>query len=401
MRCKMSRLLACALMPFLPALAGALESPGHHVLIVPQCLASAAGVDLKPIATWDRMLLLDAGDATVNQLVSARNANHAAMLSCGGFRDVTRAYKSTVINPKAFLEKYATTSKVRAEPLPPLQYPGEVKQLLDAINPQNMWTLLTTLTEFRDRYANSGTGVQAAEWIQGQVLAMSAGRQDVSVYTIPTGGYKQPSVILKIGNSNGPGVVVSGHMDTVSGWGIFHMPGADDDGSGSVTVLEAARTVLASGMHFEKPIYFMWYAAEEEGLVGSDNVVGAFQDRHIPVDIALHFDMTGFESKNDPTMWLLADYTDPKVTNWLSTLVTTYVRQSVKLTKCGYACSDHASWTSVGVPAGAATETRFEDMNTSLHTTGDKMDKLSLLHMTDYLKLAVSFVVEAARPVKG
>ena len=70
------------------------------------------------------------------------------------------------------------------------------------------------------------------------------------------------------GNSDEPGVVVGAHMDTLSS-AVSIKPGADDDGSGSVTVLETARSLLSSGMHFKKPLYLIWYSAEELGLIGS------------------------------------------------------------------------------------------------------------------------------------
>src|SRR5262249_37754543 len=100
------------------------------------------------------------------------------------------------------------------------------------------------------------------------------------------GSYVQPSVVAKLGNSDEPGIVVGGHMDTLSS--TFELkPGADDDGSGTTTVMGVARTILNSGMKFNKPIYFIWYAAEEAGLVGSGYVVKYFKKNNIPVDAVI------------------------------------------------------------------------------------------------------------------
>lgn len=38
--------------------------------------------------------------------------------------------------------------------------------------------------------------------------------------------------------------------------------GADDDGSGTVTILESYRSLLASGFAPERPVEFHWYSAE-------------------------------------------------------------------------------------------------------------------------------------------
>lgn len=374
---------------------------GHRMIIAPVCLTSATAGPVKIIAKRGKMVLIEADENQILALQQAKIAGHAAESPCGGFRDVTQAWKISGKSPQAFL---SLKTRMVSDRTRTISHPSEVNLLLASINPQGMWTHLTALTAFHDRYANSDSGVLAAEWLISELKSLTIGRKDVSVYTVPTDGYRQPSVILKIGESDSQGVVVSAHFDTVSGWtgwGRKHMPGADDDGSGTVTVLEAARVVLASGLHFKKPVYFMWYAAEEEGLVGSSSVTGQFRKQKVPIEIALHFDMTGYEYKNDPSLWLLSDYTSSQATSFLAALTETYVHQKVSYTKCGYACSDHASWTAAGVSAGAATEASFIHMNPSLHTPEDTMEKLSLRHMTDYLKLALAFVVESAIPVQG
>ncbi len=97
------------------------------------------------------------------------------------------------------------------------------------------------------------------------------------------------------------------HMDTLDG----HMPGAGDDGSGSASLMEAARVLLASPTELKHPVYIIWYAAEERGLVGSQYVVEHFLKNNIPVKAVIQFDMTGYRvHADDPTMWIYTDYTN-------------------------------------------------------------------------------------------
>ena len=262
-----------------------------------------------------------------------------------------------------------------------------------------MWDMLTELSSAQDRYANSDTGVEAANWIKTQVenFAKDYHREDVTVYTITTNGYKQPSVVAKIGDSSAPGIVIGAHMDTISG-AFRKAPGADDDGSGSVTVLETARVLLSSTTHFKKPIYLVWYAAEEEGLVGSSSVVAEFKKKNIPVESVLHFDLTGYAHNNESTMWLMDDYVDKNLVAFLEKLINTYIQVPVKHSNCGYACSDHATWTMNGYSAAIPAEAAYEDTNPNIHSSRDTMDKLSLDHMTNYLKLAIVFAAKTANP---
>lgn len=374
-----------------------------YVIVAPTCLLKNISTDYQTLSKTKQHALIKINETGFNQLISAKNQQKSA---CGGFMNVTDAWNGNETlqrSPRNFLKTYTTsvmTSKAVKSNYA-VNHPKEVKQLLSLLNPQNMWSNLTTLSGFHDRYANSDNGVQAANWIKSQIeqLAKEHGRNDVKVYFINTGSsYKQPSVVAKIGTSDEPGIVIGGHMDTLSPW-IGNMPGADDDGTGSVTVLETARTLLASNMHFKKPIYLIWYSAEEMGLVGSQYVVSEFKKQNIPVAEVIHFDMTGYAPNNDMTMWLMTDYTNKDLTAFLATLINTYVKQPIKYSACGYACSDHATWTQNGYRAAIAFESDMSSYNPYIHTAQDTMDQLSLAHMTDYAKLAIAFVVETAEPI--
>lgn len=50
----------------------------------------------------------------------------------------------------------------------------------------------------------------------------------------------------------------------------------DDDGSGTVTILEAFRALVYHGFTPKYPVEFHWYAAEEGGLLGSLDIVKGF-----------------------------------------------------------------------------------------------------------------------------
>ena len=376
----------------------------QRVVVAPTCLSKNITATHKILSSNGNITLIETTDSGIHQLNTAK---HKQKRVCGGFMDVTsewNAFKTKNLSDNSatrFLTDYETHAKTalaNTHRIYDVKYQAQVNNLLKQLNPQNMWNDLTTLTNFTNRNATSDYGVTAANWIKTQIetIAKSTGHNDVSVYFVETIGYKQPSVVAKFGKSTGPGIVIGGHMDTDS-WSSSRQPGADDDGTGTVTVLETARTLLSSGMQFNKPIYFIWYAAEEKGLVGSKYVVADFKKKNIPVDAVIQFDMTGYA--NDNTMWLINDFVSPDLTKYLETLINTYVKQPVKYTKCGYACSDHASWNKGGFAASMPFESAFGEDNESIHSANDTMDKLSLNHMTDYAKLAVAFAVELAEPV--
>lgn len=300
-----------------------------------------------------------------------------------------------------------------------IHYPKQVNQALSLIKPSAMLDNLSVLTKFPDRGANHTSGVQAANWIHAKVQTMAKKyhRNDVKVYFIETQykdpmtgeerTLKQPSIIAKIGNSSKPGVVIGAHFDTVSCTeeGCIKdpygpLPGANDDGSGTVTVIETMRTLLASGMQFKNPLYFIWYAAEEWGLIGSQSVVTAFINQSISISAVFHLDQTGYAYQNETTMWLEnSRYVDSNLTHYLKTLITTYIKKPVNYSNC-HGCSDHESWSFRGFKVVRPVETDYcSHYYPYHHSNEDTIDKLSLNHMTDYLELAVSFVIELAEPV--
>lgn len=371
----------------------------NYVLVAPSCLINNSGITYQVLSSSGNLLLINVSETGFKQLITAKS-HHTT--PCGGFLNVTNFYKiEHKKSPDAFLKQYLKSSAIKSSKTTyDIRYAQTVNMLLKQLNPQEIWKNLTTLSNFTDRYAGSNNGVAAATWIKNQVeqMAKDNHRTDVTAYFVKTGGYMQPSVVVKMGESKEPGIVVGAHMDTLeSFWG--NMPGADDDGSGTVTTLEVARTLLSSGIHFKKPIYFIWYSAEEEGLVGSQYVVADFKAKHIPVDAVIHMDMTGYANQNDPTIWLIQDNTNSELTRFLETLTNAYVNQPVKYTSCGYACSDHATWTQNGFKAAMPFEAAFGKDDPNIHTAQDTMDSLSLNHITDFTKLGVAFAVELAEPV--
>jgi leucyl aminopeptidase len=327
-----------------------------------------------------------------------------------------------------FVTAFASTSNAESADYK-IQYIKQVHQLFNEINPNSMWDQLTQLTSFRDRAAVHESGVQAAYWIKSQLedWIIKSGRDDVTLVLIqPSGTYPgtdvrliQPSIVVKIGDSNLPAVIIGAHIDTMATCGetiscdklpdTFDKgprPGADDDGTGVVTVMELTRSLLSSTLHFQKPIYLIFYAGEEAGYVGSKSIVKEFKDKNIPVSAVMQLDMTGLACKNDFTMWLHLDkYTNKNLTLYLQDLVNFYIKRPVNISTIGEGGSDDMMWGMSGFrtvrPQESINEFDKECGNLSMHSSNDTMDKLSLVHMSDYLKLATAFTVEMAEPISS
>jgi len=102
------------------------------------------------------------------------------------------------------------------------------------------------------------------------------------------GTYTTQNVIAETPSGADDNVIVVGaHLDSV-GTG----PGINDNGSGSSTILE-----IAEQMTKVKPrnkVRFMWFGAEESGLLGSEHYVSSLTaDEQADIAAMLNFDMVG------------------------------------------------------------------------------------------------------------
>lgn len=65
-------------------------------------------------------------------------------------------------------------------------------------------------------------------------------------------------------------------------------------------------------------------------------------------------------------------------------------------TKCGYACSDHASASKAGYPSAFVIESEFSASDQKIHTTEDLIKYLSFDHMLQHARLTLGLAYELA-----
>ncbi|KAI2462948.1 Zn-dependent exopeptidase [Annulohypoxylon bovei var. microspora] len=82
-------------------------------------------------------------------------------------------------------------------------------------------------------------------------------------------------------------VMLGGHSDSVS-----EGPGINDDGSGSLTLLEVATQL--TNFSVNNCVRFAWWAGEEEGLLGSDYYVDVLPlEENLKIRLFMDYDMMG------------------------------------------------------------------------------------------------------------
>jgi len=182
-------------------------------------------------------------------------------------------------------------------------------------------------------------------------------------------------------------------------------PGADDDGSGTMTILEAFKALLTdkniTSGQAENTLEFHWYSAEEGGLLGSQAIFSAYEKADRDVKAMLQQDMTGYikgtlDAGLKESVGVITDFVDTGLTEFIKKVIEEYCSIPYVETKCGYACSDHASASKAGYPSAFVIESAFEYSDHSIHTSGDTLDKLDFQHILEHAKMTVGFAYELA-----
>ncbi|PBK67582.1 Zn-dependent exopeptidase [Armillaria solidipes] len=269
---------------------------------------------------------------------------------------------------------------------------------------------LAYFSSFRTRYYNSDTGKASSEWllqkIQNYTNEFASEEQRAMITVKPfTHSWLQTSIIIRFAplgvQDTDPTTVIGAHCDSLNLANPFDpAPGADDDGSGTVTILEAYRALLVANYVPLSPLEFHFYAAEEGGLLGSQDIVAAYEVAGKRVKAMQQYDMTAWvKTGTTEAISVMTNDVDRDLTEFQKTLVKTYLDIPwVESAYPGYGSSDHNTWSKAGYQACHCTEGKWSDMNRgNVHRATDRIDisaEFSFDHMLQFSKLAVAFSVE-------
>ncbi|EAS33494.2 leucine aminopeptidase 2 [Coccidioides immitis RS] len=300
--------------------------------------------------------------------------------------------------------------KVLAQFPTQLRYVAEAKPLAARLSKDTMRRNLERFSSFHNRYYRSQTGVQSANWLFEQANAIvsnsGAARRGATVRKF-SHNFQQPSIIVTIPGRSRNTIVVGAHQDSVNSRSPTNgrAPGADDNGSGSITILDALRALLTSPKiaqgEAQNTIEFHWYAGEEAGLLGSQDIFRRYRSEGRAVKAMLNQDMTGFtrrrESAGLPEAFgVITDNVDAGLSEFCRLVIRGYTDITFVNSSCGYACSDHASATRNGYPSAFIFEADQPHSNPSIHTTNDVIGNVNFDHVEQHGKLVIGFVYELA-----
>ena len=274
---------------------------------------------------------------------------------------------------------------------------AEMVALVDSFRYLNF---VDTLQGFITRNSHHSQCVQAANYAKAYL--QSLGLDEVYLHNY-SGSYAPNVIGIKYGKESDSVVIICGHLDATVGnpWNPEPIaPGADDNGSGSAVVLEAA--TVTAGYSFRREIRYILFTGEEQGLVGSEYY--AYQHRFDPIVGVLNFDMVGYSNNNPEPIDIIGNNPSAWLVDFMISCLGTYVSgwPYYRLIDGSFWYSDHGSFWDRGKPAICVIED-YNVPNPYYHSEGDTIgagfEDLKLAWTC--AKLGVATLAALAEPISS
>ena len=292
-------------------------------------------------------------------------------------------------------------NKSIADATPVIPAKEDIEALHDIVSDLSADQIKATVTEMSElfsRYHTSDSGLSVAAELAIKYQGYAAGRDDVSAGTFDHGSRtKQPSLVVRIEGTTKPNeiIVLGSHIDSTA-FGGGRAPGADDNASGTATNLEIFRNIMQHNLKFERTIEIHGYAAEEIGLVGSQDLAQKYKAANKNVIAMLQIDMNLYNGGKADRIWFVTNSTNAALNTDLQALTDRYAGVPWSAASLSGGSSDHASWNRLGYPAAFPFENP-NSYNRKIHTANDTIENSgAFTQAVAFAKLATSYFAHYA-----
>lgn len=289
---------------------------------------------------------------------------------------------------------------------PPLRPPftGDVlAEIAAEVEIDELLATVSDLESFQTRFVRAAGHDSAVTYLEDRVrtLGKTPARQ---TFTYRSGGIRESeNVVVRLAGRDAGLVVLGAHFDAFQTFSFIDSlapaPGADDNGTGVATVLEALRILRDFDFHHNLELVF--FTAEEIGRFGSrhyvdelitgpDSLIGAVNVDMLGYDADAFLDaevVYNIEASHVGAALLLAGDLFPGSTP------IAYVPHIG-----GTPISDHLSFWEKNLPAAWIFE-GFADWNMEIHTAGDRSDRLNEKFFLANARTVITAVASLAGPV--
>jgi hypothetical protein len=285
---------------------------------------------------------------------------------------------------------------------PPVPAPGAtdgyVEDIVASVSEANLAATIQHFQDYGTRFCLSPEYDQATAWVDEWFTQhwLPAEQQFFYFY-----GDSMNNVVAEITGQLDPDriYIICGHLDSIV-WPIAPAPGADDNGSGSAAVLEAARVL--GPYNFNYTIRFVLFGAEEVGLVGSEVYASQAYGAGENIQGVVNLDMILYAPPGRDTLWIPYDDNSQALAEYARGVMLQYVPElGTEITYDPSATySDHASFWQFGYPAILGIE-HDVDFNPYYHQSTDLLENYLPFFPfgTNCTRGAIAVIASLAEPI--
>lgn len=229
--------------------------------------------------------------------------------------------------------------------------------------------------------------LQTRSFIQSQLESMG--------YKVETHKYRNngENVFVRLmadASTTNEYILAGAHMDSVSN------AGANDNGTGSTSVLELAR-VMKDTTGRKVNIMFAWFDEEELGLVGSYAMAKDFKKQGLNISSVHTIDMMGWDSDKDKTVEI--ERPDGNLWDYYVNANKTH-GLNLKLTRTNSGSTDHVAFRESGFKSvGLCEEWAGGDTTPHYHRKTDTYETVDTSYLASSTKLFAATIYDMSQGV--
>lgn len=271
--------------------------------------------------------------------------------------------------------------------------------LVSRVSDAAITAALQRLQDFQTRWSGSDSVYAASQWLYDQFKKF--GYEDVIFDTLDhtVEGNLQRNVIVTKPGTKYPDkiVMLGGHYDSIVLDGtnpLVWAPGVDDNATGTVAALEAAR--ILADIDLESTVIFACWAAEEQGLHGSWFWSTRARQKNLDVVLYINFDMIGNVNPNDPLrdVSISVNQASRAYGQLMSEMATLYTSLVPQITSAGGG-SDHYPFMQNGFNFVYGAE---GDFSPNWHRRTDTIDNVEIFYCNEVIRIGLATLVQVAGP---
>lgn len=272
-----------------------------------------------------------------------------------------------------------------------------------------------TQDKFKGRLSGTTGNEEVASYIKDQLKSLSIPsyknsgyEQSFTLKNGPMAGKKTSNLIAYL-EGNDPVlkqevIVVGAHMDHAGSLSLGFTcsrgasgsneicNGADDNASGTSSLLTVARSLAAVRTHLKRSILLIWFSGEEEGLEGSTYYVEKNPLLSLKNTVyMINMDMVGYANTFGYKIAALGSGTSESAEEKMMDISSQYSDYSLEPTARAGGGSDHVPFMAAGVP-GVFFHTGVSN-NPHYHRTSDTAEKIDYQGMLAVSKITFELVV--------